>query len=369
MAILKCKSYKNQVKTALDYLLKEDKADIVSSQYLNNSEDYSMQMRNTANRFSKNKKVTERKYYSFIISPNNLDNPTPQQSHLPATEFAQKLFPNFEAIIVTHNDTDNVHSHIIINSVSFTDGKKVQLGRVGKHKGTYAYCKDQLQIIAKKQGLTPTDWREATRLKRKKQKAGKDLHQLSKVEQHIEARAESLGLDGGALSWKEALRRCIDDAKENAASRIEFEEYLTEQYDIEMPRNTDKTVSFKHPAVKETVRGNKLGYEYAAEAIDIDLELTFKRKQYYEEYYRELRLNEDARVGAVELLNTADDTTKTNIGRYGNEILTDDREEQIKRQQKLREQAKRDEQLRQRIEQESQSVVQSKRAAQRGFSR
>jgi len=79
---------------------------------------------------------------------------------------------------------------------------------------------------------------------------------------------ERYGEEWTSSSWKETLRAKIDEAKGQCTSREEFEKYLLENYGVEMPRNTARTVSFKHPAVDETVRGVKLGAEYTAESID-----------------------------------------------------------------------------------------------------
>jgi len=59
---------------------------------------------------------------------------------------------------------------------------------------------------------------------------------------------------------------------------------------VEMPRNTEKTVSFKHPAVDETVRGVKLGAEYTAENIDQAIKQNQERN--VKNYADELRIGE-----------------------------------------------------------------------------
>jgi len=65
----------------MDYVLKPEKAVIVSSQFLNNKEDYSMQIQATAHRFGKNKGTNYKQYYSFVVSPSREDNATPEQSY------------------------------------------------------------------------------------------------------------------------------------------------------------------------------------------------------------------------------------------------------------------------------------------------
>src|SRR5699024_12717084 len=41
-------------------------------------------------------------------------------------ELAKKLAPNHEVAVYTHDDTNHVHNHIVINSVNFETGKKYQ---------------------------------------------------------------------------------------------------------------------------------------------------------------------------------------------------------------------------------------------------
>ena len=45
-------------------------------------------------------------------------------AHRIAVEFAQQAFGKYECVVATHTDRDHVHSHIVLNSVSFEDGKK-----------------------------------------------------------------------------------------------------------------------------------------------------------------------------------------------------------------------------------------------------
>ena len=53
--------------------------------------------------------------------------PPPQQCHQLAERMVQQLFSAHECVIATHTDTDTMHSHIIINAVSFETGKKFHM--------------------------------------------------------------------------------------------------------------------------------------------------------------------------------------------------------------------------------------------------
>lgn len=49
----------------------------------------------------------------------------PEQAHRIGVEFAERLFgKRYEAVIGTHLDKSHLHNHVVVNSVSFVDGKK-----------------------------------------------------------------------------------------------------------------------------------------------------------------------------------------------------------------------------------------------------
>lgn len=50
---------------------------------------------------------------------------TPEQAHRIGVEFAQRLFgERYEVVVGTHLDRAHLHNHVVVNSVSFVDGKK-----------------------------------------------------------------------------------------------------------------------------------------------------------------------------------------------------------------------------------------------------
>ena len=71
------------------------------------------------------RKTDGRQDYHFVQSFAETDDLTPQEAHAIALELAQREFPNFEVLVATHIDTDRLHSHLIVNSVSFQDGRKL----------------------------------------------------------------------------------------------------------------------------------------------------------------------------------------------------------------------------------------------------
>ena len=71
------------------------------------------------------RKTDGRQYYHFVQSFSEQDDLTPQEAHAIDLELAQREFPNFEVLVATHMDTDHLHNHLVVNSVSFRDGKKL----------------------------------------------------------------------------------------------------------------------------------------------------------------------------------------------------------------------------------------------------
>lgn len=63
--------------------------------------------------------------YHLIQSFANEDNVTPEKAHRIGLDYANEIFgKNFEIVVATHLNTENIHNHIVINSVSLKTGKK-----------------------------------------------------------------------------------------------------------------------------------------------------------------------------------------------------------------------------------------------------
>lgn len=65
-------------------------------------------------------------FYQYVQSFSPEENITPQQAHEVSLEFAKKAWLGYEVLIATHCDAQHIHSHYVINSVSFENGKKLR---------------------------------------------------------------------------------------------------------------------------------------------------------------------------------------------------------------------------------------------------
>ena len=65
-------------------------------------------------------------FYQYVQSFSLEENITPQKAHEVALEFAEKAWTGYEVLVATHCDAQHIHSHFVINSVSFENGKKLR---------------------------------------------------------------------------------------------------------------------------------------------------------------------------------------------------------------------------------------------------
>lgn len=94
-------------------------------------------------------KTDGRMYYHLVQSFHPDEKITPEEAHKVACEFAESQFKNFEVVVATHVDAEHIHSHFVINSVSFEDGKKYHSSKNDLQK-----LRDASDEICKKHGLS-----------------------------------------------------------------------------------------------------------------------------------------------------------------------------------------------------------------------
>lgn len=85
------------------------------------------EMQLTKERFQK---TDGRQYYHFVQSFAAADDLTPREALVIGLELAQREFPDFEVLVATHVDTDHLHNHLVVNSVSFREGHKLHQSAV-----------------------------------------------------------------------------------------------------------------------------------------------------------------------------------------------------------------------------------------------
>lgn len=114
------------MKGSLDYVKRKDKTLWGDRQLVTGwncvAQSAYEEMMTTKRRYGK---TDGRMFYQFVQSFSPEESVTPEEVHAIGLELAQRLFPDFEVVVATHVDTDHLHSHLIVNSVSWKDGKKL----------------------------------------------------------------------------------------------------------------------------------------------------------------------------------------------------------------------------------------------------
>ena len=235
MPLLKGSAGKATPRKALSYITRKEKARFVDVQNLFEDEDYAEQFGQTAARFGKYTDYGERKYYHFKLSPDRADHADSLMVHEYAKACAEKMFEGCECVIVTHTDTQTVHSHIVVNAVHPITGKKLHF-----NDADYTRLKDMANEVGEQFGFTPLDFRKKSKNKR------------TANERHIILK--------GGTSWKEELREVIEEGKMLTSSESEFISHLAD-YGVKITRS-GKDYSYLHPQKSKAIRGQKLGDNY-----------------------------------------------------------------------------------------------------------
>lgn len=165
---------------------------------------------------------------------------TPEEAHAIGMETARQMWgAKYQVVVTTHLNTDNIHNHFVINSVSFVDGKKFRNGigdRLELRKISDAIC--------------------ATR--------NKSVIQSCKFYSN---KKEYWIRNSGKLTHRDILRRDVDEAIANSGSFKEIE-YCMKNLGYRLERD----FYYDHPSViadgwKRAIRISSLGEDYTKERI------------------------------------------------------------------------------------------------------
>ena len=112
-----------------DYNFKKEKVCYVST--LNCDENYPYDdMIDTKDYF--NKKYGNLAYHGYQSFKEG--EVTPDIAHEIGVKFVSEMFKDYEVVVATHQNTNHIYNHFIINSVSFKDGKKYNNNRTNLAK-------------------------------------------------------------------------------------------------------------------------------------------------------------------------------------------------------------------------------------------
>ena len=231
--------------------------------------------------YHKNKNFNEIKSHHYIISFDPKDREecglTGERAQQLGLTFAKKNFPGHQALVCTHtdghNESGNIHVHIVINSLRKYDIPKEPYmefdceSKAGyKHHLSTAYLahlKQDVMDMCQKEGLHQVDLlspaeRKITEKEYWAQRRGQE--KLDKLNQKM--------LEDGITpketryqTEKQFLRDAIDDAASTAKSPEEFAQILDKKYHIIFKISRNR-YSYLHPGRKKYITGRNLGTRY-----------------------------------------------------------------------------------------------------------
>ncbi|MBP3831333.1 MAG: relaxase/mobilization nuclease domain-containing protein [Clostridia bacterium] len=230
MATTKLWKFKSRLDRLIDYAINGEKTEnklyVSGINCMPDTAFYEMQ--NVKKQFFKTKGIEcFHGYQSFATGE-----VTPEQAHKIGVELAREVWGDkFQVIVSTHLNTDNIHNHFVLNSVSFVDGK-----RFCNTKKDYALMRITSDKLCEEYGLSV----------------------LKKEDKYNKYASSSL--------YKELMKDSIDYAIANARDYNEFIKILQDLDYIVTDRND--TLSIRREPYKRNTRiERQFGNEYSKENI------------------------------------------------------------------------------------------------------
>ncbi len=167
-------------------------------------------------------KTGGRMYYHLDQSFSPEEKITPEQAHKIAIEFAEEQFKGYEVLIATHVDAHHIHSHFVVNSVSFENGLKYHSSKDNIRK-----LREASDTICLKHGFS------IVKPKEQKKTAG-----IGTREYRVACKSSS---------WKMNLIVAIEAGMRKAKTKDEFLEFMKKRgYEVNWT-DTRKYITYTTP--------------------------------------------------------------------------------------------------------------------------
>lgn len=231
------------------------------------------------------------------LDPNNQEDI--EKANSIGLEFANKMYPDRQSLIVTQADGTGgkLHNHILVNSVSFIDGKSLRGAKTG-----WSYVADKSDEIIEKHGLTP--------INRTKVKDKKSIAEIKMSER-------------GKYVWKDDLKARINVSLNDIGtiSKDAFIEHLREKHAIDaVYRGKGLSYSFVDAdGKKRKSRASRLGENYEAETLK---DRFIENKKNHKQNSGEFDLN--AELEALSGRRTVDEAVRKSPAVVDFETIRDD---------------------------------------------
>lgn len=212
-------------------------------------------------------KTTGMNFYQYVQSFSPREDVTPERAHQIGLEFVQKAWPGHEVLVTTHSDAEHIHSHFVINSVSFENGYKLR-----QNPQSLIKLRALSDEICKAYGLSTLAAYKGGGSK------------VSSREYRAAVKGES---------WKFRLMSDIDSAMNKSGSKQDFiSEMKRKGYEITWT-NERKYITFSCPNGRKCRDKTLHDEKYLKETIEYELQFREQhcknRKQFGGEPYQEKR--------------------------------------------------------------------------------
>ena len=145
------------MRNCIEYVLRQDKTNelftCVTGPYCHDEINYDLVYRTFLEEKKMWNKDTGRMYAHNIISWHKDEQITPEQAFEFGKEFAENWFSGFQTLVAVHKDKDHIHCHLVTNSVSYEDGRKLHNTRKDLERMkqlTNQMCRERGLTVAEK---------------------------------------------------------------------------------------------------------------------------------------------------------------------------------------------------------------------------
>ena len=145
------------MRNCIEYVLRQDKTSelltYITGPYCHNEVNYDLVYRTFLEEKKMWNKDTGRMYAHNIISWHKDEQITPEQAFEFGKEFAENWFSGFQTLVAVHKDKDHIHCHLVTNSVSYEDGRKLHNTRKDLERMkqlTNQMCRERGLTVAEK---------------------------------------------------------------------------------------------------------------------------------------------------------------------------------------------------------------------------
>ena len=145
------------MRNCIEYVLRQDKTSelltYVTGPYCHDEINYDLVYKTFLEEKKMWDKDSGRMYAHNIISWHKDEQITPEQALEFGKEFAENWFSGFQTLVAVHKDKDHIHCHLVTNSVSYEDGRKLHNTRKDLERMkqlTNQMCRERGLTVAEK---------------------------------------------------------------------------------------------------------------------------------------------------------------------------------------------------------------------------